>query len=118
MSKDKETRIESPEATPDEQLKLLQVQQDKVNLEKARRQEAHDALVAAAELRRVTAVAETAELDLDKKKREVARELASAEENLTYTFYGGVTEESVKPCLAELGKWSRRFPGKPITIIL
>ncbi|MBS2010287.1 MAG: Clp protease ClpP [Cyanobacteria bacterium SZAS TMP-1] len=118
MSKDNETKTESPKGTPDEQLKLLQIEQAQVNLNKAKRQEAQDVLVAAAELRRVTAVAETAELDLAKKKRETARELASAEENLTYTFYDGVTEESVKPCLAELGKWSRRFPGKPITIIL
>jgi len=38
--------------------------------------------------------------------------------NLTYTFYDEVSEDSVKNCLAELSSWSRRFPAKPIILIL
>src|SRR5262249_41708739 len=96
----------------------LDVELKKLQIAKARRNEVHEIAYQAADLRRIQAVAETAELDLAKKRREIAREMASAEENLTYTFYEGVNEESVKPCLAELSKWSRRFPGKPMTIIL
>jgi len=118
MSTNNENKTETPKGGLDEQLKLIQIEQAQVNLKKSQRQEAHDTKVAAAELRRVTAVAETAELDLGKKKREIAREMASAEENLSYTFYDGVSDESIKPALAELGKWSRRFPGKPITITI
>jgi len=113
-SKNSDTSATSADA----KLKELQVEQAQVNLAKARRAEAYDAVYQAADLRRINAVAETAELDLAKKRRDSARELASPEENLTYTFYNDVSEESVKPCLAELSRWSRRFPGKPITIIL
>jgi ATP-dependent Clp endopeptidase proteolytic subunit ClpP len=109
---------ESPTAKLDLELKELQVEQARVNLQKSKRDEKHNSATQAAELRRVRAVAETAELDLAKKQREAARELASAEEHLTYTFYDGVNEDSVKTCLAEISKWSRRFPGKPMTIVL
>jgi ATP-dependent Clp endopeptidase proteolytic subunit ClpP len=100
------------------ELKEVQLQQAKVTLKKAHRTETHEEQFQAADLRRINAVATMAELDLAKKQREIGRELASAEESMTYTFYDGVTEDSVKPCLAELAKWSRRFPGKPITFVL
>jgi ATP-dependent Clp endopeptidase proteolytic subunit ClpP len=109
---------DSPAAKLDLELKQIQVEQNRINLAKAKRDEVHNAAFQAADLRRINAVAETAEIDLAKKQRDVARELASPEEALTYTFYDGVTQESVKPCLAELSKWSRRFPGKPITIVV
>jgi ATP-dependent Clp endopeptidase proteolytic subunit ClpP len=108
----------TPAGPVDLELKKLQVEQAQVNLRKAARTETHETLFQAADLRRILAVAATAELDLSKKQRENARELASAEESMTYTFYDGVTEDSVKPCLAELSKWSRRFPGKPISFVL
>jgi ATP-dependent Clp endopeptidase proteolytic subunit ClpP len=116
---DKDTKTtQTPPSPVDLKQKELNVELAQVNLQKARRNEVHEALFQAADLRRINAVAETAELDLAKKQRELAREMASPEENLTYTFYDGVTEDSVKPCLAELAKWSRRLPGKPITIVL
>jgi ATP-dependent Clp endopeptidase proteolytic subunit ClpP len=118
MSQETKPTPDSPTCKVDLELKTLQVAQAQVALKKAKRTDLHESLFQAADLRRINAVAETAELDLAKKKREIAREMASPEENLTYTFYEGVTEDSVKPCLAELGKWSRRFPGKPITVIL
>jgi ATP-dependent Clp endopeptidase proteolytic subunit ClpP len=100
----------------DEQLKSLQVEQAKIALAKAKRTETHETKTSAAELRRVLAVAESAELDLAKKQRDAAKELATGEEHMAYTFYDGVSDESIKPALAELSKWSRRFPGKPLTI--
>jgi ATP-dependent Clp endopeptidase proteolytic subunit ClpP len=116
---------DKPNTTPDPivakvdlQQKELNVELAKANLKKAQRTETHEAAFQAADLRRILAVAATAELDLAKKERESARELSSAEESMTYTFYDGVTEDSVKPCLAELAKWSRRFPKKPITFVL
>jgi ATP-dependent Clp endopeptidase proteolytic subunit ClpP len=112
------TTPETPASQVDLKLKGIQVEKAQLDLDKAKRTERHEIAFQAADLRRINAVAETAELDLAKKKREIAREMASPEENLTYTFYDGVSEESVKPCLAELSKWSRRFPGKDMTIIL
>jgi len=117
QDKDNKTTQTTPSPV-DLKQKELNVELAQVNLQKARRNETHEALFQAADLRRILAVASTAELDLAKKQREIAREMASGEEHMTYTFYDGVTEESVKPCLAELSKWSRRFPGKPITFVL
>ncbi|MBU6453970.1 MAG: Clp protease ClpP [Cyanobacteria bacterium REEB67] len=125
---DKAAPVAAPAATPaapaaaknplDDQLKGLQVKQAEIALQKARRAEIHEVQMNAADLRRLQAVAATAELDLAKKRRDAARELAAADEALNYTFYDGVSDESIKPALAELGKWSRRCPGQPITITL
>jgi len=62
--------------------------------------------------------AEKSQLDLEKARRERDVAMAEAQEALVYTFYDAVNGESVKTALAELGKWHRRFPGRPLTIIL
>ena len=61
---------------------------------------------------------EKARVELENAKREAEKARAKAEESLIYTFYDQVDEESIKAALAELGKWTRRFPGKEIKIIL
>lgn len=102
----------------DEQLKELQVEEARLRVEKARADKDTSALDARAKLDLTRTQLRTAEFDLAKKERDLARERASADENLTYTFYDGVTDESIKPSLAKLGEWNRRFPGKPITVIV
>lgn len=62
--------------------------------------------------------AEKAQLDLEKARRERDLVNAEAQEALEYTFYDAVNGASVKTALAELGKWHRRFPGRPLKIIL
>lgn len=102
----------------DEQLKELQIEEARLRVEKARADKETSALDARTKLDLTRTQLRTAEFDLAKKERELARERASADENLTYTFYDGVTDENIKPSLAKLGEWGRRFPGKPITVIV
>jgi ATP-dependent Clp endopeptidase proteolytic subunit ClpP len=118
MTQESNTTPEATPATTIEQLRLLQIEKAQLELIKGKRIEAHETLFHVADLRRIVAVAEMAELDLARKKRDSDREMALAGENLTYTFYDGVDAESVKRCLAALGTWSRRFPGKAMTIVL
>ncbi len=104
--------------TLDEQLKELQIVEARLRVEKARADKNTAAQEAGLKLDLTRTQLRSAQLDLEKKEREAAREKASADENLTYTFYDGVTDESIKPSLQKLGDWSRRFPGKPITVIV
>lgn len=62
--------------------------------------------------------AEKTALELENLQRETERARAEAQESLVYNFYDNVNVDSIRTCIAELGKWSRRFPGKPIKIIL
>lgn len=96
----------------------LQTEEKELALAKAKRDEKFQLDDQALKLRQQTAVTERAELDLANLKRESAKANAEAQEALTYTFYDGVTADTIKPALAELSKWSRRFPGKPMKIIV
>src|SRR5208282_2518033 len=94
-----------PPGEPEEvsrRLKEVQLQKAIVDLRKARRVEAHEMALNAVELRRAAAVAETAEIDLSKRRREHERELARSAENLTYTFCQDVDLQSVQQALDEL----------------
>lgn len=104
--------------TLDEELKRLQIQEARLRVEKARADKTNAAQEAGIKLELSRAQLRSAQLDLEKKERDAAREKASADENLTYTFYDGVTDESIKPALQKLGDWKRRFPGKAITVIV
>src|SRR5687768_8817183 len=73
---------------------------------------------AAAELRKWTADAARAELELAEARRRDADARAEASRDLVYTFYSEVGEESVRAAMHTLGSWSRREPGKPMTIVL
>lgn len=102
----------------DERLKELQVEEATLRVEKARADKANAAAEATVKLDLSKTQLRVAQLDLEKKEREAARDKASADENLTYTFYDGVTDESIKPALSKLGDLSRRFPKQPMTIIV
>ncbi len=69
------------------------------------------------ELRKLAADTERVELEAAKLRRTEADAASEASQALIYTFYSVVDEDSVRECMAELGKWSRRRPGEPITII-
>lgn len=73
---------------------------------------------AAAELRKWTADAARAELELADARRRDADARAEACRELVYTFYDGVGEDSVRAAMSTLGAWSRREPGQPITLVL
>jgi ATP-dependent Clp endopeptidase proteolytic subunit ClpP len=69
-------------------------------------------------LAQLTAQVENEQLRLAKAKREDEIALSQASETMSYTFYDGVTVDSVKDCFATVSTWSRRFPGKPVNITL
>jgi ATP-dependent protease ClpP protease subunit len=62
------------------------------------------------ELRKTAAEALRAEADN-------ANHLASASVARVYTFYGDVDEENIRACMAELGVWSREFPGQSLNVV-
>lgn len=78
-----------------------------------RKQQIHEAKlkVLDAEARLSTVEAENLELD-------VAEYRAEAQRHGVYHFVGPVGEQSVKSCIEDLDKWSRRDPGCDFTLIL
>lgn len=70
-----------------------------------------------AEIRKLQVETERAHLELVSLRRRERDAQADAGEAHVYTFYAPVEAESVAGCLAELGRWSRREPGSPITVI-
>ena len=71
-----------------------------------------------AELRRMQIDTERAALELTALRRREHEAAVDAGHAHVYTFYSAVDGDSVQQCMAELGLWSRRDPGAPITIIL
>lgn len=57
-------------------------------------------------------------IDLRFLQREEQDAKAGADQHRIYTFYGEVDAERVEDCMAELGAWSRRDPGEPMTVLL
>lgn len=104
--------------TPDEELKSLQLEEARLRVAKARHERKTSTREAKLRLQLSGMQVRSARLDLEKKERDGSRDRASADENLTYTFYEGVTDETIKPALAKLSEWNRRFRGRPVTIIL
>ena len=104
--------------TLDEQLKTAQLAEINLRVGKAKKLKATELDEANAKLRTALALAESAELDLAKKRRDASREISGAEEHLTYTIWDGVTSDSMKACVVDLSRWSRRFPGQAMTLIL
>lgn len=70
-----------------------------------------------AEIRKLQLETERARLELAALRRRERDARADATEAHVYTFYAGVEAETVQACMAELGQWSRRDPGSPITVI-
>ncbi len=104
--------------TLDEQLKAAQIKEINLRIGKVKKLQSTEANEADAKLRSALAAAESAELDLARKRREAARDQSGAEEHLTYTIWDGVSSESMKACVTDLSRWSRRFPGQAMTLIL
>lgn len=72
---------------------------------------------AVAELRKLQVDTERAEMEVAALRRHERDAAADARSAHVYTFYAAVDGESVQQCMAELGVWSRRDPGAPITVI-
>src|SRR4051794_2325290 len=70
-----------------------------------------------AEIRRLQLETDRAVVELDALRRRELDWAAEAARSHVYTFYSGVDAESVRECMAELGLWSRRDPGSPITVV-
>lgn len=70
-----------------------------------------------AEVRKLQLETERTRLELQVLRRRERDAAADPAEAHVYTFYAGVDADSVQHCMAELGQWSRRSPGAPITII-
>jgi ATP-dependent Clp endopeptidase proteolytic subunit ClpP len=69
------------------------------------------------EVRKLELETQRAELELTALRRNEREQAADHRAAQVYTFYSGVDAESVQQCMAELGRWSRRDPGAPITVI-
>jgi ATP-dependent Clp protease protease subunit len=70
-----------------------------------------------AEIRKLQLETERTLLELASLRRRERDVVADPSEAHVYTFYSAVDAESVQQCMAELGQWSRRDPGSPITVI-
>jgi ATP-dependent Clp endopeptidase proteolytic subunit ClpP len=70
-----------------------------------------------AEIRKLQLETERTMLELAALRRRERDVVADPAEAHVYTFYSGVDSDSVQQCMAELGQWSRRDPGSPITVI-
>ncbi|HUP87164.1 MAG TPA: Clp protease ClpP [Acidimicrobiales bacterium] len=70
-----------------------------------------------AEIRKLQLETERTLLELAALRRRERDVVADPSEAHVYTFYSSVDAESVQQCMAELGQWSRRDPGSPITVI-
>jgi ATP-dependent Clp protease protease subunit len=70
-----------------------------------------------AEIRKLQLETERTLLELAALRRRERDVVADPSEAHVYTFYSSVDADSVQQCMAELGQWSRRDPGSPITVI-
>jgi ATP-dependent Clp protease protease subunit len=70
-----------------------------------------------AEIRKLQLETDRTLLELAGLRRRERDAGAEAGEAHVYTFYSGVDAETVAACMSELGHWSRREPGSPITVI-
>lgn len=68
--------------------------------------------------RKLSAETLRSELLLNEAIRNEMHAEAESQSPFVYTFYDGVTSESVKECMAEIDEYARHNPGEPITIRL
>ena len=110
--------LEAEEATLKLEKQRIELEEARIELESKRRESAQAAEVAEIEMRQKRVAVQKAELDLHDAQRE-SIETARKEEVLpVYNFWGDVNEDSCKDAIAKLDKLDRRFPAKPLTIIL
>ena len=69
------------------------------------------------EVRKTKAEADTAELEARSEARTELSQLANEGNHRIYHFIGQVTDKTVWDCVSTVGRWARRAPGEPITII-
>ena len=69
------------------------------------------------EVRKLELETQRIELELEAMRRTERDAAADHRANNVYTFYASVDGDSVQQCMAELGRWSRREPGVPMTVI-
>ncbi|MDQ3756606.1 MAG: Clp protease ClpP [Actinomycetota bacterium] len=69
------------------------------------------------EVRKLDLETQRAELEVASLRRQEREQAADHRAAHVYTFYCAVDGDSVQQCMAELGRWSRRDPGAPITVI-
>lgn len=69
------------------------------------------------EMRKLELEAERALLEVAALRRRERDAIADAAEAAVFTFYAPVDADSVQQCMIDLGTWSRREPGCPITVI-
>lgn len=70
-----------------------------------------------AEVRKLQLETERTRLELEALRRSEREQAADHRAAHVYTFYGAVEADTVQQCMAELGRWSRRDPGVPITVL-
>jgi ATP-dependent Clp endopeptidase proteolytic subunit ClpP len=69
------------------------------------------------EVRKLELETQRAEMEIEALRRHEREQAADHRAAQVYTFYSGVDSESVQQCMGELGRWPRRDPGAPITVI-
>ena len=69
------------------------------------------------EIRKTRAEAEVAEFEARSAARAELSNLANEGQHRVYHFVGTVNDKSVFDCMQQLGRWARRAPGEPITVI-
>jgi ATP-dependent Clp protease protease subunit len=70
-----------------------------------------------AEVRKLQLDTERTAIELEGVRRREREFTADADRSHVYTFYSAVDPDSVRDCMAELGLWSRRDPGAPVTVV-
>lgn len=78
----------------------------------------HHQPIRAAEVRKFEAEARLHTVEAESLEMDVAEYRAEAQRHGVYHFVGPVAESSVKSCIEDLDKWSRRDPGCDFTLIL
>ena len=68
------------------------------------------------EVRKLEIETARADLELEALRRREGDAAAEADRARHFTFYSEVSAESVRQCMADLGQWSRRDRGSPITV--
>jgi ATP-dependent Clp protease protease subunit len=89
----------------------LEVRDKELSMEREKRREELD-------LKRAEIEIKEKELTIQRMAREEEQALAAASEACVYTFMDTVDEKSVRAAMDTLTEYGRRFPGRPIKLIL
>jgi len=112
------TPVSAEEAALKARQLKAQTEKAEFDLAKAKRDDRNARREVSFKLRQLKATARKAEVDLANAEREASKANAAAAEACTYQFYDGVDWETTRRALEDLSIISRRFPGKPLTVVL